>query len=143
MTENSSTELDSIASMPVVGKHAFIILDTGRMTDVQAYSPDCESMHIHIVDAAVKYECPYEGTKYILVIRNALHVPSMQHNLIPPFMMREAGVTVFDIPKIQVNDPSDKDHSIYFPETKFRIPMSLWGVFSYFPTSKPTATEMM
>jgi hypothetical protein len=41
-----------------------------------------------------------------------------------------------------VPDPTEEHHSIYFPETKFRIPISLWGVFSYFPTSMPTAQEM-
>jgi hypothetical protein len=141
--EDSRTELDSHANMPVVGKCAFIISDTGRVADVKAYTPDYDSMQIRIVDAAVKYECPYSGTTYILVIRNALHVPSMQNNLIPPFIMREAGITVYDTPKMQVPDPSEKHHSIYFPETSFRIPMSLWGVFSYFPTSKPTELEMM
>ena len=45
-------------------------------------------------------------------------------------------------PKIQVNDPTTSDHSIYFPETDFRIPLSLWGVFSYFPSSKPTAQTL-
>jgi hypothetical protein len=41
-----------------------------------------------------------------------------------------------------VNDPSVDDHSLCFPETGFRIPLSLWGVFSYFHTSKPTAKFM-
>ena len=35
-----------------------------------------------------------------------------------------------------------EDHSIFFPETGFRIPLSLWGVFSYFPTTKPSLTDM-
>jgi hypothetical protein len=143
MKDDSRTELDSHANMPVVGKCSFIISDTGRVADVKAYTPDYDSMQIRIVDAAVKYECPYSGRIYILVIRNALHVPSMQSNLIPPFMMREAGITVYDTPKMQISDPTEKDHSIYFPETRFRIPMSLWGVFSYFPTSQPTELEMM
>jgi hypothetical protein len=142
MREDSRTELDSHANMPVVGKFAYIISNTGRIADVKAYSPDYDSMQIPIVDAAVKYECPYDGTVYILVIRNALHVPSMQNNLIPPFMMREAGIVIHDTPKMQVEHPTVDDHSIFFPETNFRIPMSLWGVFSYFPTSKPTAQDM-
>ena len=86
-----------------------------------------------IVDAAVQYDCPYDGQTYILVIRNALHVPSMRNNLLPPFILREAGVRVQDTPKIQVNDPTVEDHSIYFPETGLRIPLSLWGMFSYLP----------
>jgi hypothetical protein len=67
----------------------------------------------------------------------------MQNNLIPPFMMRKAGIILNDMPKMQVEHPTVDDHSIFFPaETKFRIPMSLWGIFSYFPTSKPTAQDM-
>jgi hypothetical protein len=99
-------------------------------------------MEAPIVDADVRYECPYKGTSYILVIRNALYVPSMKNNLIPPFVMREAGVKVNDVLKIHTDDPTVIDHSICFPQTGFRIPMLLWGMFSYFPTSKPT-TEMM
>jgi hypothetical protein len=140
--ESSRTELDSHANMPVVGRHAFIISDTGRIADVNPFTPDYDSMQVPIVDAAVQYDCPYDGQSYILVVRNALHVPSMKNNLIPPFVLREAGVKVQDTPKIQVNEPSVDDHSILFPETGFRIPLSLWGTFSYFPTSKPTAEFM-
>ena len=67
----------------------------------------------------------------------------MKNNLMPPFVMREAGIRINDIPKIQVDEPTVSDHSIYFQDDDFRIPLSLWGVFSYFPTSKPTATVMM
>ena len=128
--------------MPVVGQHAYVISDTGKMADVTPYTPDYEPMQVLIVDAAVQYDCPYSGQSYILVIHNALHVPMMRNNLLPPFMLREAGIQVSDMPKIQVDDPSEKDHSIYFPETNFRIPLSLWGTFSYFLTSKPTAEYM-
>jgi len=141
--EMSRTDLDSHANMPVVGRHAYVISDTGRTAEVNAFTPDYKAMNVRIVDAAVKYECPYEGRNYILVIRNALHVPSMKNNLIPPFILREAGVQVHDTPKIQCDGPTEEDHSIYFPDTEKRIPLSLWGVFSYFPTSKPTADEMM
>ena len=116
--------------------------DTGQTAEVNAFTPDYESMQVPIIDAAVQYECPYSGTLHVLIIRNALHVPSMKHNLVPPFMIRDEGIQVNDTPKIQVNDPTTSDHSIYFPETDFRIPLSLWGVFSYFPSSKPTAQTL-
>jgi hypothetical protein len=51
-----------------------------------------------MVYAAVKYESPFDVKVYILLIRNALHVPSMDYNLIPPFMMRGAGIIVRDTP---------------------------------------------
>ena len=138
----SRTELDSHANMPVVGKNAFVLTDTGRTADVSAYTPDYDPMEIRIVDAAVLYECPYSGTSHILVIRHALHVESMNHNLIPPFMLRAAGVEVNDRPKIQTNDPSVEDHSLYFEDAKLRIPLCLNGIFSYFPTTKPSLQIM-
>jgi hypothetical protein len=94
MDISSRTELDSHANMPVVGRNAYVISRSGEMADVSPFSPDYKSMAIPIVDAAVLYECPLKGEPYILVIRNALHVPSMKGNLMPPFVMREAGVQV-------------------------------------------------
>jgi hypothetical protein len=140
--EGSRTELDSHANMPVVGQNAYIISDTGRVADVSPFTPDYASMQIRIVDAAVQYDCPYDGESYILVIRNMLYVPSMKNNLLPPFILRQAGIKLNDTPKIQVDAPTVEEHSIMFPETGFRIPLSLWGTFSYFPTCKPTATTM-
>lgn len=133
----SRTELDSHANMPVVGRNAFILSETGCKAEVSAYTPDYEPKKIPIVDAAVLYECPYQGTAHILVIRNALYVPTMMNNLIPPFVMRKAGIVVNDRPKIHSDDPDVEDHSIYFPEVQFWIPLSLFSVFSGFATSKP------
>eukprot|EP00957_Ditylum_brightwellii_P098850 7530471-Ditylum_brightwellii.AAC.1 len=62
----------------------------------------------------------------------------MKNNPILPFIMQEVGIEVNDVPKIQVSNPRERDHSIYFKETGFHIPMALWGTFLYFPSSKPT-----
>ena len=78
----------------------------------------------------------------MLVCHNALYVSSMTHNLIPPFIMRKANLIVDDILKIQVTDPDGTDHSIWFADTEFRITLSLRGIFSYFPTRKPTRSEL-
>lgn len=134
----SRMELDSHANMPVVGRNVLVIDDLGEPVDDSAFSPDYPEMKCKMVDAVVQYECQYSGKLYMLVIRNAIHVPAMSHSLIPPFIMREAGIRVNDVPKIQVAEPTKDDHAIIFPETGFRIPMKLWGVFSYFPCSKPT-----
>ena len=66
----------------------------------------------------------------------------MEHNIIPPFILREAGLDVHDIPKIQVKEPSIEDHSIYFPADDVRITLSLNGIFSYFPSRAPTRLEL-
>ena len=139
--ELSRTELDTHANMPVVGRHALIVSESGMSVDVNPFTPAYPSMKAPIVHAALQYDCPYIGETYILLIQNAIYVPSMKNNLLPPFIMREAGIQVNDVPKIQVPDPSIDDHCLYFSETDFRIPLALWGVFSYFPTTKPTLEE--
>ena len=51
----------------------------------------------------------------------------MKKNLIPNFMMREAGIHMNDNTKTQVDNTSKEEHSMYFTESKFRITLSLWG----------------
>jgi hypothetical protein len=141
-TMESRTDLDSHANMPVVGRGAYVLADLNKSMEVCPFTPTYKPLSIPLVDAAVRYDCPYTGGTYILVIRNALHVPEMDHNLLPPFMLREACISLKDTPKIQVSDPSEEDHAITFPETGFRIPLSLWGVFSYFPTTRPSREDL-
>ena len=57
-------------------------------------------------------------------------------------MLRETGIQINDVPKIHVTSPSEEHHAIIFQETNFRIPLTLHGTFSYFPTSKPTTQEL-
>ena len=129
--------------MPVVGKHAYIIAKTSKKVDVSPFTHDYKPLTVPLVDAMVRYDNPYNGKSYILVLRNALYVPSMDNNLIPPFMLREMGVTMNDVPKIHKEDPTVDDHAITFVETGFQIPLSLWGIFSYFLTSKPTHDNLL
>ena len=84
--QKSRTELDSHANMPVVGSESFIISHTGKTTEEHPYSPEYEVKIIPIVHAAVKYESKYTELEYVLVIRNVLYVPTMNNNLIPPFI---------------------------------------------------------
>ena len=100
-------------------------------------------MTARLVDRVLIYDCPYSGKSYILVVQNAIHVPSMENNLIPPFMMREAGIVVNEKAKIHMNDPKDSDHSITFNSTGFGIPLYLWGIFSYVLTCQPTQEDLM
>jgi hypothetical protein len=73
--------------MLVVGSEAYILADLGKTPDGYTYTPDYKPMQVQMVDAAVRYESPFDGKVYILVIRNAFYVPSMKYNLAPPFVM--------------------------------------------------------
>ena len=141
--EVSRTELDSHANMVVVGQHAFIINNTGKTAEVSPFTSSYDALkNVPIVDAIIAFDCPITDKAYLLVCHNALYVSSMIHNLIPPFIMREANLVVNDIPKIQVDNPDETDHSIWFADSEFRITLSLQGIFSYFPSRKPTQSEL-
>ena len=141
----ATTQLDSHANMVVVGSQASVFGTSGKNADVKPFSNDCSKLEaVPIVDAALAYDCPYSMKTYILTVRNALHVESMPHNLIPPFIMREAGLTVNDVPRIHTRpgELSNETHCIVVKASSnggdLKIPMKLDGIFSYFPTRKLT-----
>ena len=102
-----TTELDSHANMVVIGAQGTIIQKTRRYADVNAFSSDVGTMsRVTIVDAAIAYDCPFSGRTILMVARNALYVEIMDHNLVPPFIMREAGLEVDKQEKIHTPQPS-------------------------------------
>jgi len=137
-TGSFRTECDYHADSPVLGKHVLIVATEGKTINVHPFTDSLGSLQkVPIVDAAVAYDCPYSGKTYCLIIHNALFVDAMDNNLIPPFLMQEAGVVVSGVPKIHSPDPSIDDHMLMFPQDNLRIHMSLRGIISYFPTRKP------
>jgi len=79
----SRNDLDSHANMPVAGRHVLILADTGKTCEVSPYSPDYKPMKVPLVDAVVQHNNDADGSMCLLVLRDALHVPSMDHNLVP------------------------------------------------------------
>ena len=124
--ENPRTELDPHANMVVLGAHTFIFESTNRTCNVQPFDPSLgTALKIPIVDGAVVYECSYTGEIYVIIVRNALHIPHLRNNLIPPFVMRSAGVTLNETPEIHRKDPTIDDHCITFEDSDLRIPLQL------------------
>jgi hypothetical protein len=73
-------------------------------------------------------------------MRNALLISSMNHNLLPPFLVREAGLFLDETPKHQAASPTIDNHSIYDMRTGMQIHLQLQGIFSYFLT-RPLSLE--
>ena len=111
--------------------------------EVNPFTPQYKVMTAKLVDGALLYDYPYSGKSYVLVVQNAIHVPSMDDILIPPFMMREAGIMVNEKAKIHMDDPKDSDHTIMFNSTGFWILLYLWGIFSYFSTQHPMREDLL
>ena len=129
--------------MIVVGKHCTVFDTTGRTCTVNAFSPSAGKVNdVPIVDAAVTYDCPIKGKTYLLLMRNVLHIPEIDHNLIPPFILREGGILVDECPKSQSINPSIDNHSLYCRDADLRIHFDLTNTFSSFPTRKPTHEEL-
>ena len=145
----ATTQLDSHANMIVVGRQATVFGSSGKHADVRPFSNNCSKLEaVPIVDAAIAYDCPYSMKTYLLTVRNALHVESMPHNLIPPFILREAGLRVNEVPRIHTKQEeiTDETHCIVARAEDngldLRIPLKLDGIFSYFTTRKLTEEEV-
>ena len=116
---------------------------TQETCTVNAFSESIGKLdNVPIVDAAVAYDCPYQCKTLLLLIRNALYIPELDINLLPPFIVRESRNQINKCPKIQTSDPSIDHHSTYIPSCKLRIPFKLLNTFSYFETRMPTAGEL-
>ena len=129
--------------MVVVGKHCIIFDDTGKICTVNAFSESAGKLdNVLIVDAAVAYGSPYQCKTFILFMQNALYIPELEINLLPPFIVRESGNQINKCPKIQTSDPSIDYHTMYISSCTLRIPFKLLNIFSYFETRMPIAGEL-
>jgi hypothetical protein len=137
------SELDSHANMIVLGKFSFIFESTGQTCSVIPFSKDLGvAENVPVVDGAIAYDDPFTGQVYILICRNALYIPSMDNNLLPPFILRAGGVRLNDVPKIHCTNPRNIDHSISFENHDLIIPLQLHGTFSFFNHRLPTNDEL-
>ncbi len=96
----SAIELDSHANMAVAGRDCTIITTSGQYATVTPFSDELPVMEeIEIGDVAMAYDDPILLRRYLLVMRNALLIPTMDHNLLPPFLIREASLFIDETPK--------------------------------------------
>ncbi len=138
-----ATKLDSHANMVVAGFDCTVIATSGRYATVTPFSSNLPTMDmVEIGDVAIAYKDPILLQTHLLVMRNALLIPMMDHNLIPPFLLRMAGLQVDETPKHQLALPTVNNHLIYDSETEKHIHLKLKGIFSYFPTQALTLDEI-
>jgi hypothetical protein len=139
----SATKLNSHADSPIVGKYAKVLELTGKTVKVSGFTSDLgKAIKVPIVNVTVAYDCEYTCKTHILVIYNTLYLRNMEVNLVPPMMMRLAGLQVNECPKFLSKTPSIEDHSVYFPSADVKFPFHIYGVVSYLPTRLPTESEL-
>ena len=147
-SQETRTELDSHADTCVVGQHtALLIHDFDRQVRVHGYDEAIgQAVNCRTVSAVIAYDHPETGEVYMLILHQAIMIPQMTVNLISPMQLRDNDFRVNDEPKYMVPNPTEDHHAIVAPvidgdETPLRIPLSLKGVTSYFPSRKPTRHE--
>ena len=144
--DESRTEADSHADTFVVGKNALIVHDFNRPVNVVGYDESNGSVsNCRTVSAALAHDDPVSGEVVILMVHQAISIPTMENNLLCPMQLRMNDVAVSEIPKFLATDPDDRTHAITIPDKDggdpYIIPFSLQGTTSYFPTRKPTVEE--
>ena len=127
----SVTELDSHANMAVAGRDCTIIAKSGHYANVTPFSSDLPTMEqVEIGDVAIAYDDPFNLQTYLPAMRNALLILSMDHNLLPPFLIREVSLFLDETPKFQSTDASKDNHANVDNESGLRIHLQLNGKFS-------------
>ena len=136
------TQLDSHCNFPAFGDYSTDLGDQGKVADVSGYDSQLGTRTISIRDKAVAYDDPYASKTVILIARNSLHIPGMSTNLISPFLIREAGNRVFDVPMQHLEHPTSDSHCIIDPRTNIKLRLELDGTFSGLTTRALTDHEL-
>ena len=86
--------------MTVLGRKCYNLRLKSEKCSVSAFTDNVGTLpNVIMVDAVLAYDCLEAAKTIYLVFFNALYRPSMHHHLIPPFIIREAGVEVDKFPK--------------------------------------------
>jgi hypothetical protein len=135
--------MDSHANMAVAGRDCTIIAKSGHYATVTPFSSDLPVMkRVEIGDVEIAYNDPFSGETFLLVMRNALLIPSMDHNLLPLFLAQKASLFLDKTPKFQSTALSLENHTIHDEKTGLRIYLQLNGTFLYFELQSLTVEEM-
>ena len=80
--------------MLVLGMNGFIFEITVRTCSLKPFSGELGiAENVPIFDVVIAYDFQYSHKNDILIIRNALYIPTMQHNLIPAIILHQVITT--------------------------------------------------
>ena len=129
----STTKLDNHANICVFGSNCWIAAKTGRSIDVGAFVKQAGGLeNFPVCDIIIAYDCVRTGQVFLFITKNILYVESMDDNLVPPFILQEAGLDVRDKPKIHclIDEVTEEDHTIQDEDSGLLVPLRLSITFS-------------
>ena len=145
---DSNCELNSHGDTSVIGKNAYIFLDHDQVVDIIGYdrSKGTRAQNMKTVSGPLAYDDQATGKMTILVVHQAIHMPTMESNLLCQIQARKNDIKVDETPKVLTKNPTDIMHAISGKDGDgilVTIPLSLKGVTPYFPTRKPTKESLI
>ena len=130
-------ELDTHADTIVAGANCCIMSYTGRVCDVSPYSEHYKPVTgVPIVKAVTVWQSQYTGQEYLLILNEALWMPSLNHTLVNPNQLRAYGTIVQDNP--YSGDPL----FIQTSNLQFNMELHTTGTVIYAPTRTPTNEDL-
>ena len=99
-------ELDSHADMCVVGDNCLVFHDYNRPVNVHKYDLKDGHRSAKTIDAAVGYQDPQSGQKFLLMINQAICIDSLVNCLLCPMQCHLNGVQINEVPKFLTGTPS-------------------------------------
>jgi hypothetical protein len=134
------SDLDSHYNSCIVGKEALMFNDFDRKVTVSGYDPSGETKSSRTVSMALGYAIPETGNNVLLIIHQAIYLPTLDNNLLSTMQMRLDDVLVNEIPKLHSLEPTSLSHTISVRGNEVDdvlvVPSDLFGVVSCFPTFK-------
>jgi hypothetical protein len=73
----------------VIGSNSLIVQDYNKPVSVHGFDPSGPTnTSLRTVSAALANDCPSTGQTYMLVVHQAILLPTMQHNLLATMQLR-------------------------------------------------------
>jgi hypothetical protein len=113
---------------------------------ISGYELSGETKLLRNVSAALGYVIPETGKNVLLIIHQAIFLPTLDHNLLSNMQIILHDAVVNENPKFQSTETTSLSHTISVRgdevDDVFVIPLDLFGVVSCFPTFKPSQDEL-
>jgi hypothetical protein len=138
-------DLDSHADACVIGRNALIVQMLNKKVNVTGFDPlQGKVKDLDLVSAALACDCPTTGGTVVLMVHQAVHVPTMDEDLLCPMQMRVNHVELQECPKFMEVRPNDLSHALCVTQNgeELCMPFGLRGVTSCCPARKPTTIEL-
>ena len=112
--KDSNTEVDSHADISDLGKNALMFLNDEQQVNVVGYdrSKGTCAINLPIVSGTLVYNDLMMGMMLMLVIHQAVHVQTMNNNLLWLMQVWMNDIKLNDTPKFLIENPTNTSHAI-------------------------------